>query len=111
MPEYNNTESINIAVTIRMGRAALGMSQQELADRIGVSKITLARVETLESNLKAESYLKIIKTFHELGVEVETMLNGGVHLHVTTLALQQALAQLQDNSMRRSDRKKRESST
>ncbi len=50
-----------------MARAALGISQLELAELLGVSKITLARLETLEAPLKADVYMKAIKVFRERG--------------------------------------------
>ena len=40
-------EKNRFALAMRMGRAALGMSQQEFADALGVAKSTVARNETL----------------------------------------------------------------
>jgi len=99
-------ENIKIAVAIRMGRTALGISQQTLADLIGISKITLARIETLESKMKTEFYIKAIKVFREFGVELDATSGDGLTIDVSPLALHHALNQLQDTSQRRSDRKK-----
>lgn len=98
-------ESIKVAVAVRVGRSAAGLSQQELADMIGISKVTLARVETLESKLKAEFYMKAIKIFRDMGVEMDTMLSDGIKVNVSPKALQLALGKLQDESKRRTDRK------
>ena len=52
---------------MRMARAALGISQLELAELLGVSKITLARVETLETPMKADIFMRAIKLFRDHG--------------------------------------------
>ena len=43
----NILDNGRIAVAIRTARTALGWSQQEFADRMGVAKSTIARIETL----------------------------------------------------------------
>ena len=99
-------ESIKIVVALKMARAALGMSQVELAELLSISKITLARVETLETPLKAEIYIRALKVFRELGVDLDVMSSSGVIVQVEPRALQSTLEQFKDDSRRRSDRKK-----
>lgn len=99
-------ESIRIVVALKMARAALAMSQAELSELLNVSKITLARVETLETPLKAEIYIRAIKVFRELGVDLDVMSAEGVVVQVEPKALQATLDRFQDDSRRRSDRKK-----
>jgi transcriptional regulator with XRE-family HTH domain len=101
----NNVENIKIAVALRMSRAALGISQLELAEILGVSKITLARVETLESPLRADVYMKAINVLRELGVAVDVMTPNALMINVHQPALEKALARLRDDSKRRVDRK------
>lgn len=101
----NNVENIKIAVALRMSRAALGISQLELAEILGVSKITLARVETLESPLRADVYMKAINVLRELGVDVDVMSSSALMINVNQSALENALARLKDDSKRRIDRK------
>jgi transcriptional regulator with XRE-family HTH domain len=88
-----------------MARAALGISQMELAELLGVSKITLARVETLESPLKADVYMKAIKVFREHGVVVDTLSSDSLIFNVQPKCLDESLARLKDVSKRRPDRK------
>jgi transcriptional regulator with XRE-family HTH domain len=101
-----DTDSIKIAVALRSARSALGISQQELADLLDVSKITVARVETLEAPLKASIYLRAIKLLAESGVELDASSTDSVVLNIKPSALETALARLQDSELRRSDRKK-----
>jgi len=101
----NDVENIKIAVALRMSRAALGISQLELAEILGVSKITLARVETLESPLRADVYMKAINVLRELGVAVDVMTPNALMINVHQPALEKALARLRDDSKRRIDRK------
>jgi transcriptional regulator with XRE-family HTH domain len=99
-------ESIKIAVLIRVGRVALGLTQQELADMIGIAKITLARVETLESKLKVEYYMRAMKVFHEAGIEFDAMSTEGIKLNIKAEALEIALGKLSNDENRRKDRNK-----
>jgi len=101
----SDVENIKIAVALRMSRAALGISQLELAEILGVSKITLARVETLESPLRADVYMKAINVLRELGVAVDVMTPNALMINVHQPALEKALARLRDDSKRRIDRK------
>lgn len=52
---------------MRMGRAALGMSQQEFADALGVAKSTVARNETLEMAMRADTLTAMMRLFRERG--------------------------------------------
>ena len=101
----SDVENIKIAVALRMSRAALGISQLELSEILGVSKITLARVETLESPLRADVYMKAINVLRELGVAVDVMTPNALMINVHQPALEKALARLRDDSKRRIDRK------
>jgi DNA-binding XRE family transcriptional regulator len=100
-----DTESIKVGVALRVCRAALGITQTELAASIGVAKVTLARVETLESNLKSDSFLRAVKLFREHGLEIDTMTSDGINLKISAAALDNALQKLMDSSNRRADRK------
>lgn len=102
----NDKDSIRVAVAVRVARVALGMSQQELAERIGIAKITLARVETLESKLKAEYYMRALRLFNQMGVEIDSLLSDNIKININEQALTQAFNKLQDESTRRKDRKK-----
>jgi DNA-binding XRE family transcriptional regulator len=91
-----DTESIKVGVALRVCRAALGMNQTDLAALIGISKVTLARVETLESSLKSDALMKAIKAFRDRGLEVDTMSSDGINLKISAAALGLALDKLND---------------
>jgi len=66
-------EKMRFALAMRMGRAALGMSQQEFADALGVAKSTVARNETLEMAMRADTLTAMLRLFAEKGVEVDLL--------------------------------------
>lgn len=101
------SENLKIAVVLRTGRAAIGMNQQEFADTLGVAKSTLARAETLEMQIKAETYFRALKIFKEHGIEIEPIYTQGIDIKITPEALDIAQKRLEDESQRRSDRKTR----
>ena len=91
---------------MRTGRAVLGMSQQEFSELLGVAKSTLARAETLEMNMKAETYFKALRIMKEHGVQVDPIYSEGIDIKVTPEALELCERRLLDESKRRADRKR-----
>jgi transcriptional regulator with XRE-family HTH domain len=102
-----NIETVKLIVALRCARAAVGMSQEEMANLLGVPKTTLARVETMEGHLRADQLTKIMKLFRDLGINLDFIYTDEVELRVTTKGLESAAARLLDESRRRSDRKLR----
>lgn len=66
-------EKNRFALAMRMGRAALGMSQQEFADALGVAKSTVARNETLEMAMRAETLTAMMRVFRDRGIDVDLL--------------------------------------
>lgn len=83
----------------------MGWSQEELAEKLGIAKTSLARVETLEGGLRAEQLSRIVRLYNDVGVTFEFMLDNQVTLKVNQKALELAYARLKDEALRRSDRK------
>jgi transcriptional regulator with XRE-family HTH domain len=103
----DDAENISIVVALKATRAILGISQMEMAERLGISKATLARVETMEGSLKAPTFLRAIKLFKELGVQIDNHpANECLKIEISNDALKAAYAELKDPSKRRPDRKK-----
>ena len=98
---------VRFAVAMRMGRAALGLNQQEFADLLDVSKSTIARTETLEMAMWADTLMAMLRVLRERGVEIDLLGDDErISINVNASALQQALARLEDEEQRRSDRRK-----
>ena len=94
-----------IAVAVRSARAAAGWNQQEFADRMGVAKSTVARIETLEMAAKADFLIKAMRLSREAGVDVDLHSLGGLSIQVSDQTVTAAVEALQDESKRRTDRK------
>ncbi|MCG5531714.1 helix-turn-helix domain-containing protein [Halorhodospira halochloris] len=101
-------EQIRFAVAMRMGRAALGLNQQEFADLLGVAKSTVARTETLEISMRAETLMAMIRVLRERGVEMDLIgEEQRISIEVNPEALAKALERLADDDKRRSDRQRK----
>ena len=100
--------AVKIAVALRAARAFVGISQVELADRTGIPKITLARVETLDGSLKAEQFMRLIDFFTSLGVSIDLRGSSGFTVKITNRLLDVAGERLRDENFRRSDRRRDE---
>jgi len=89
-----------------MARAAVGWSQEELAQKLGVAKTTIARIETGDGILSAEQYFKLERLYNKEGLSIRILLADEVTVSANEMALSQAQARLADAGLRRSDRKK-----
>lgn len=99
-------DRIKLAVALRSARAAAGLSQEELATRLGMAKTTIARTETLEGGLRAEQLAAIVRLYKALGVELEFMFESEVVVRIDASGLVAAEDRLLDQNRRRADRKK-----
>lgn len=68
----NNThaDNVRVALMLRMLRAALGMTQMDLAHWIDIPRVTITRAESLERPLKANLLIRIIRMAGEAGVNI-----------------------------------------
>lgn len=99
-------DEIKLVVGLRMARAAVGWSQVELAERLGIAKTTLARLETLDGGLRADQLAQMIRLYKGMGVDMELFQDDQVSIKVDRETLLQAKARLEDDQLRRTDRKK-----
>jgi transcriptional regulator with XRE-family HTH domain len=105
MSSQEVVENAKIAVALRAARSAIGWNQQEFADKMGVAKSTVARIETLEMGAKADFLIRAIQLFRQAGVEVDLAGAISIRLDIGQAAVLGAVAALEDESKRRSDRK------
>jgi transcriptional regulator with XRE-family HTH domain len=65
-----------IMIALRAGRALIGLSQEELASRAGVSRQMVLRIEKAEGSVTAESIEKVRSALDAAGV---VFLDGTEH--------------------------------
>lgn len=102
----DKTVTMRAIVALRMARAALGWSQQEVADHLAMAKTTLARFETMEGGLSATQLSGLVKLYHDHGISLEFMALEDVAVTADPTAVSYALSRLEDEALRRSDRRK-----
>ena len=90
---------------MRTARAAIGWSQQEFAERLGVAKSTITRIEMLEVSPRADVLLQAMALFERAGLEVDFFKTANLSVLVSTKALEEAETRLKNEALRRSDRK------
>jgi transcriptional regulator with XRE-family HTH domain len=93
-----------VAIAMRSVRIAIGWNQQEFSELLKVAKSTVARIETMEVNPKADVVLRAMRLFREAGVDVD-LSQPGIRVNISESALEDAIAKLQDTNRRRSDKK------
>lgn len=97
------SENIKVSLAIKLARTTLGMNQQEFADKLGISKTTLARIELMEAQISLNFYVLVCRFFDESGITFE-MEGDDINMKITPLAQQKAIDALSDGN-RRADRK------
>jgi len=100
------SHQIKLSVALRVARTAMGWSQDEMAQSLGIAKTTLARAETAEGNLSTAQLSQILSLYKANGIEVEFMLGNDLSLKVSESGLLKAQSKWLDASSRRSDRTK-----
>lgn len=98
-------ESSKAAIAIKTARTALGISQQDFSEMMKVSKTTLARIETLDSQVKLDFYMRAIKIFNSYGVTVDAINSENIVITIDATAQQKFIDDMANVSNRRTDRK------
>lgn len=98
-------DSIRSVLALKMARACLGWSQEELAIHLGISKTVLARFETLEGGLTSEQLTKLLRVYHKMGVVIDFITSDDVRISVRETALDYAFDRLKDVGRKRTDRR------
>ena len=83
-------EKVRFAMAMRIARVAMGMSQQEFAETLGVAKSTVARNETLEMAMRADTLTAMLRVMRENGIEMDVL---GSPTELTVKITQEALSQ------------------
>lgn len=101
----NTFDNGKIAVGLRTARAAAGWNQQQFADRMGVAKSTVARIETLEMAARGDFIIKAIRLFRDAGVDMDLSDPQELPIIISKSGISGAIDDLGDQTKRRSDRK------
>lgn len=101
-------ESTKAAIAIKTARTAAGINQVDFAQMIGVAKTTLARIETLETQVKLDIYFKSMRVLSGYGVDIDITSSDDILVRVSKKAQQTIVDNFSDEDKRRSDRKKNE---
>jgi predicted transcriptional regulator len=65
-------QSLKVAVLVRALRNAFNLSQTDLSEKVGCSRPTVNRMETLgEASPKVDTVDEVLRYFQERGVEVQ----------------------------------------
>ena len=99
-------EKVKIAIALRMARAAIGWSQDELAERLNFAKTTIARAETRDGGLRTEQMAIVAQFYKSHGVEIAFLMGTEVTVKMTSQGVTKAMERLLDMSSRRVDRRK-----
>jgi len=92
-------EKVRFALAMRIARVALGMNQQEFADELGVAKSTVARNETLQMAMRADTLTSMLRVMRENGLEMDVLGSPtSLSVKLNEEALTQAAARLRKTS-------------
>ena len=76
-------QRIRDLILIRAARTALGLSQRDLAGKIGVHYSALARFESGHLRLKQEHIVRILDYFNQAGVSSSNTEQGDLLIHLS----------------------------
>jgi len=93
-----------LAVALRAARASLGWSQVEFGEIMGISKSTVARLETMEADISLGMLQKILTTYNKLGVSIDILNSESLRFDVDPQAIKTFQKRMADEANRRADR-------
>jgi len=64
-------DNVRLSAAMRMARAAALLTQQELADEIGVSKSVVARNEKLDMAMRADTWIRLEHVMRHRGIQLD----------------------------------------
>jgi DNA-binding XRE family transcriptional regulator len=98
-------EAAKIALAMRTARVAAGWSQAELATNIGVSLVTITRMESLGVSMSATSVIKAMALFRQAYIEVDMYQPDAITITINKKAIDKAAAGFADAINRRDKNK------
>ena len=104
---YYKKTVASFPLALKTARTALGWSQSDLANLAKLSKTTIARFETFEGGMRLDNFKMILRLFKEHGVSVRFSDGDVFTVDVSMMAVESVLNRSNDESNRRSDRKKK----
>lgn len=99
-------ERVKIAIALRMARAAIGWSQDELADRLNFAKTTIARAETIDGGLRIEQLAIVAQFYKSCGVDIDFLMGSEVTVKVSSQGVTKVKDRFMDMGSRRTDRRR-----
>jgi len=76
-------DNVRLSAAMRMARAACLLTQQELADEIGVSKSVIARNEKMEMAMRADTWIRLEHAMRHREIELDLVSQAdGIRLYM-----------------------------
>mgnify|MGYP000249805305 CR=1 FL=1 len=97
-------DKIKLVVALRTARAITGWSQVEFAQRMGLSKSTVARLETQEADISFTMLKRIIIEYKKMGIDIDLLFSDNLNISIEPKALEAFRERLQSEEHRRADR-------
>ena len=99
-------ERVKIAIALRTARAAIGWSQDELAERLNFAKTTIARAETIDGGLRIEQLAIVAQFYKSCGVDIDFLMGSEVTVKVSSEGVTKVMERFLDMTSRRTDRRR-----
>lgn len=93
-------DSAKIALTLRVARAALGWSQEEVANKLGIAKSTLARIETMDTAASAQVLTALLRLYHDSGITMDFLYDEKITVVISEKVIQSAAGRFELNQKR-----------
>ena len=98
--------NIRISLLLKIGRAALGWTQEELCDQLKIAKSTLARIEMLDMIPTGQFLIIVLRLFKSHGVDIN-IIEDDITIKINKIGVENLKNKLIGSQNKRSDRKKK----
>lgn len=84
-------DNARVAVAMRAARSALGMSQDDMADLLEMSRPSIYRLESFKMNVKGSSMIRALTFFHEHGIGINLYDDNKLTISINNETIQRLL--------------------
>lgn len=99
----DNRIEVRAAIALRAARVGLGWSQEDAAEKSGMSKTSIARIETLSGQASLNNIFRLIETYGTYGADISDLKHKSIQLTLSEEAILEAGIALSSPQRKRSD--------
>ena len=99
----DNHIEMRAAIALRAARAALGWSQEDVANHTGLAKTTVARLETASGQCSLSNVFSLVSAYSTFGIHISDLMQEPVTITYTAKTVENAFSNVSNTVRKRKE--------